>query len=310
MSPKMENQSLYSFANGPTLTISNATPSLINPSDSIGQEENIIDLFNRSNKNFRRPRSISLNSHFQQQQNNEFKSNLSPLLMSTFKNSPALKLDQNYLSQEQFNNIILYNNTTATTTTTTTNDHTNININNNNNNTNTNNTNNNTNNPLGYTHSSLTDSVNAINGIYNTNSLSYLPPMQPKSADNSRETIPAQSSIKNSLFNSSNDQSTISPIIKKPTENVIQRYRRARTLSSPAVPPSVDKKNHFYSPFMTGLDIKYDFYIPKPNNTISPLSSSFTASDSKSFEMNREKNMSRRRSQSINEQNRTNINDF
>jgi len=108
----------------------------------------------------------------------------------------------------------------------------------------------------------------------------------------------------------SHENPFISPIIKKPTENVIQRYRRARTLSSPAVPPSVDnKKNHFYSPFMTGLDIKYDFYIPKSNTAVSPLSSSFTAGDSNSFEMTREET-TRRRSQSINERNRPNINDF
>jgi len=266
--PKIDNSTVYSFTNGPALTISTAP--LSNSQSETPQEETIIDLFNRNNKSFRRPRSISLNSHFQP--NNDVRPSLSPLLMSTFKNSTALKLDQPPLFQnEQYNNIKLSNN-----------------------------------NAMAY-QGSLSDAESPK--LFNPNNLStsYIPPMHGKG----KETIPAQSPIKTGLNDMTidNDQSMTSPIIKKPTENVIQRYRRARTLSSPAVPPSVDKKSHFYSPFMTGLDIKYDFYIPKSNNAISPLSSSFTASDTNSFEINREE-ITRRRSQSINERNRPNINDF
>jgi len=269
--PKMDSPTMYSFTNGPSLTISTA-PIQNNDNQNQVQEETIIDLFNRTNKSFRRPRSISLNSHFQP--SNEVRSNLSPLLMSTFKNSSALKLDQPFLPHEQqFNNIKLNGNAS----------------------------------------SSLPFEAEA--GLFNNNNLStsYIPPMHSKSSDlinSNKETIPAQTTIKSGLsdFNDFGSGNMANPIIKKPTENVIQRYRRARTLSSPAVPPSVDKKNHFYSPFMTGLDIKYDFYIPK-SNAISPLSSSFTASDSHTYEMNREET-TRRRSQSINERNRPNINDF
>ncbi|ORX42099.1 hypothetical protein BCR36DRAFT_363010 [Piromyces finnis] len=291
--PKMENPAMFSFSNGPSLTISNAPVTTPNPVDvqSQGQEETIIDLFNRTNKSFRRPRSISLNSHFQP--SNENRSSLSPLLMSTFKNSSTLKLDQPFLSNhQQFNNIKLNDNPAAAAAAS---------------------------NNLPF------ESFESETGLFNSNShslsTSYLPPMHNKSSDYiNKETIPAQASTFSTatnnqsglnFFDFGNDGSSSSmanPIIKKPTENVIQRYRRARTLSSPAVPPSVDKKNHFYSPFMTGLDIKYDFYIPK-SNSISPLSSSFTATDSHSYEMNREET-TRRRSQSINERNRPNINDF
>jgi len=266
--PKMDSPTMFSFTNGPSLTISTAP--VVQNNDNQGQEETIIDLFNRTNKSFRRPRSISLNSHFQP--SNEVRSNLSPLLMSTFKNSSALKLDQPFLPQEQqFNNIKLNSS------------------------------------------SSSNLPFEAEAGLFNNNNLStsYIPPMHSKSSDLlNKETIPAQTNSKSGLsdFSDFGSGSIANPIIKKPTENVIQRYRRARTLSSPAVPPSVDKKNHFYSPFMTGLDIKYDFYIPK-SNAISPLSSSFTASDSHTYEMNREET-TRRRSQSINERNRPNINDF
>jgi hypothetical protein len=296
--PKMDSSAIYSFTNGPSLTISTVPASNLNENNNPPtQEETIIDLFNRTNKSFRRPRSISLNSHFQP--SNEFRSNLSPLLMSTLKNSTALKLDQNsLLPTEQYNNIKL---STAG-------------INNNSNNNGSGSNNNNSSNSSLPFQNSLSD--NGSN-LFNSNNLStnYIPsiPIHGMSMESTKETIPAQSPIKNNGFNDlkmDNDGSLTSPIIKKPTENVIQRYRRARTLSSPAAPPSVDnKKNHFYSPFMTGLDIKYDFYIPKSNNAVSPLSSSFTAGESRAFELKREET-TRRRSRSINERNRPSINDF
>jgi len=310
--PKMESSTIYSFTNGPSLTISTAPSSIENNNNSINnsnsgnpvQEETIIDLFNRTNKSFRRPRSISLNSHFQP--SNDFRSNLSPLLMSTLKNSSALKLDPSpVFPTEQYNNIKLNGmNTTGNGSIGS--------------------------NVSGNVGSHTIPFQNSLNDhpdshLYNSNNLStsYIPPMHSKGMENNKETIPAQtlSPIKsgfndftnNKMDNETSPFSLTSPIIKKPTENVIQRYRRARTLSSPAVPPSIDKKNHFYSPFMTGLDIKYDFYIPK-SNAVSPLSSSFTAGDSRSFEMtnntNRGEEMTRRRSQSINERNRPNINEF
>jgi len=292
--PKIDNSTIYSFTNGPSLTISTAPASNLNENNNPPPpEETIIDLFNRTNKSFRRPRSISLNSHFQP--SNEFRSNLSPLLMSTLKNSTALKLDQSsLLPTEQYNNIKLSSGMS------------------NNNNGSVNNSNNSNNNSLPF-QNSLSDNDS---NLFNSNNLStnYIPtiPIHSMSMESNKETIPAQTPIKINGFNDfkmDNDSSLTSPIIKKPTENVIQRYRRARTLSSPAVPPSVDnKKSHFYSPFMTGLDIKYDFYIPK-SNAVSPLSSSFTAGESRAFELNREE-ATRRRSRSINERNRPNINDF